>query len=138
MTFDNERFAKLIRELYRIAGDLGSMCPGRPFTPDGHLVGSLGECFAKHHYDLNLYPCSHPGHDAYTDDCKVEIKATQGNAVALRSKPEMLLVFKIMQDGTFNEVYNGPGTPVWALVKSRPKPSNGQYKIGSRNCESLC
>ena len=34
----------------------------RPFTLDGHLVGSLGEVYAKDHYDLELLPprCSCP------------------------------------------------------------------------------
>ena len=130
MAFDSERFPKLIQELYRVVEELEAMFPGRPFTPDGHMVGSLAECFAEYYYDLKLYACSYPGHDAYTDDCKVEIKATQGNSVSLRSGPEMLLVFKLLRDGSFEEIYNGPGAQVWALVESKLKPSNGQYKIG--------
>ncbi len=130
MPFDNERFLKLIREIYRVVGELEVMFPGRPFTPDGHMVGSLAECFAEYSYDLKLFACSYPGHDAYNADCKVEIKATQGNSVALRSRPDMLLVFKLMRDGSFEEFYNGPGALVWALVESKPKSSNGQYKIG--------
>jgi len=137
MLFDSERFPKLIHELYRVVGELEAMFPGRPFTPDGHMVGSLAECFAEHYYDLKLFACSYPGHDAYTSDCKVEIKATQGNSVALRSGPDMLLVFKLLRDGSFEEIYNGPGAPVWALVESKPKPSNGQYKISLAQLRKL-
>ena len=35
-----------IRELYRITAELEEKYPGRCFTPDGHLVGSIGEVYA--------------------------------------------------------------------------------------------
>jgi hypothetical protein len=81
------------------------------------------------YYGLNLYACSNPGHDAHVEECKVEIKATQGDRVALRSGPERLLVFRLFKDGSFEEVYNGPGAPVWTLVEGRPRPSNGQFQV---------
>jgi hypothetical protein len=129
MPFDDKRFPELIRELYQIVAEVEAMFQGRPFTPDGHMVGSLAECFAEYYYGLKLYACSYPGHDAQTEDCKVEIKATQGNSVSLRSGPEKLLVFRLLRDGSFEEIYNGPGAPVWALVESKPRPSNGQYRV---------
>ncbi len=129
MPLDEKRFPELIRELYRTAAELEAMFPGRPFTPDGLMVGSLAECFAEYYYGLTLFACSNPGHDAHMEDCKVEIKATQGKSVSLRSGPDRLLVFRLLRDGSFEEVYNGPGGPVWALVESKPRPSNGQYQI---------
>lgn len=129
MPLDEARFPQLIRDLYKIVGELEKMFEGRPFTPDGHMVGSLAECFAAYYYGLDLLTCSTPGHDARVKDRKVEIKATQGKQVGLRSGPEHLLVFKLFKDGTFAEIYNGPGAPVWALVASKPRPSNGQYSV---------
>jgi hypothetical protein len=88
------------------------------------MIGSLAECFAKYYYGLDLYACSNPGHDARVENvenCKVEIKATQGDRVALRSGPDRLLVFRLLKDGTFEEVYNGPGAPVWTLVRGKGK-----------------
>ena len=93
------------------------------------LVGSLAECFAEYYYGLNLYGCSNPGHDAHVEDCKVEIKATQGHRVALRSGPERLLVFRLFKDASFEEVYNGLGAPVWARFEGKVKPSNGQFQV---------
>jgi hypothetical protein len=61
MPRDEQRFPELLRDLYRIKADLEKMFPGRPFTPDGHMVGGLAECFAEYYYDLNLYACSHSG-----------------------------------------------------------------------------
>jgi hypothetical protein len=93
------------------------------------MVGSLAECFAEYYYGLVLYAPSNPGHDAHVENRKIEIKMTQGDRVALRSGPESLLVFRLLTDGEFEEVYNGPGARVWALVEGRARPSNGQYQV---------
>lgn len=53
---NKERLPQLVAELYRVVNELEAMFPGRHFTPDGHLVGSLGECLAAHHYGLQLLP----------------------------------------------------------------------------------
>lgn len=128
MSLDERRFPELLRDLYRIVAELEAMFPGRPFTPHGHMVGSLAECFAEHYYGLNLYACSHAGHDAHIDECNVEIKATQGDRIGLRSNPDKLLVFHLRQ-ASFEEIYNGPGAPVWGLVASTTRPANGQYQV---------
>src|SRR5271170_4493125 len=137
MPLDEKRFPELIQELYKLVAQLEAMFPNRPFTPDGHMVGSLAECFAEFYYGLRLYNCSHPGHDAHVEDCEVEIKATQGNRVALRSGPKKLLVFRLCKNGVFEEVYNGPGAPVWALVNKKPRPSNGQYQVSLTQLRQL-
>lgn len=38
----------LIRQLYRVVSDLETEFQGRKFTPDGHLVGSIGEVVASY------------------------------------------------------------------------------------------
>ena len=81
---DSKRFPKLIAELYGLVDELEAMFPGRKFTPDGHMVGSLGEAIAAHHYGLDLMTMSNEGYDAVIDGRKVEIKATQGVSVAFR------------------------------------------------------
>jgi hypothetical protein len=113
------------------------MFPGRHFTPDGHLVGSLGECLAAYHYELELLPASSPGADAVKQGRNIEIKATQGQRVALRSGPEHLLVLRLEREGGFSEVYNGPGDLVWNEFKGKSKPSNGQYQISLSRLAAL-
>ena len=50
----------------------------RHFTPDGHLVGSIGEVLVASYYGLELLPASSQTHDAKSDSGKmVQIKATQ-------------------------------------------------------------
>lgn len=114
--------AKKIREIYKIANELEEMYPGRHFTPDGHMIGSIGEVIAAEEYDLELFEASHPVHDAKTKDGKqVQIKATQGDKTAISECPEYLIVLKIHRDGGFEEVYNGSGDIAWGLVGKRQK-----------------
>ena len=123
-----EEIPRLVGELYAIVRELESLFPGRRFTPDGHLVGSIGEVLAAHHYELDLYPGSEPKHDATTKGGRrVQIKATQGTGVALRSEPDTLLVIKLERDGTFDEVFNGPGRIAWEATG--PEQKNGQSQI---------
>lgn len=111
-----------IREIYKIANELEEMYPGRHFTPDGHMIGSIGEVIAAEEYDLELFEASHPVHDAKTKDGKlVQIKATQGDRIAIGECPEYLIVLKIHRDGGFEEVYNDPGDIAWSLVGKRQK-----------------
>ena len=113
------------------------MFPGRHFTPDGHLVGSLGECLAAYHYGLELLPASSPGVDAMKNGRNIEIKATQGQRVGLSSGPEHLLVLRLDREDGFSEVYNGPGHIVWKEFEGKTKPSNGQYQISLSRLATL-
>ena|SRR5437899_1098478 len=118
----------LVRQLYAIVAELESLFPGRHFTLDGHIVGSIGEVLAAARYDLVLVPASSEGYDAKAQDGRfVEVKATQGDSVGLRSEPQHLIVLRILADGQAVEVYNGPGTLPWA--QAGPLQSNGQRNI---------
>lgn len=46
---------QLIRKLYEIVAELETYFPDRHFTPDGHLVGSIGEVLAAYYYVPFLY-----------------------------------------------------------------------------------
>ncbi len=125
-----EQIPGLITQIYEIVAELENLWPNRRFTPDGHLVGSIGEVLAAYYYGLELLPQSSKVHDAVSKDdrkIKVQIKATQINSVALRSKPEHLLVLRILKDGTAKEVYNGPGGLVWK--NAGKMQTNGQRAI---------
>ena len=123
-----ENIPALVRELYKIVDQLEAHFPGRKFTPDGHLVGSIGEVIAAATYGIELLPASAEGHDAKAPDGRlVQIKATQGTRVALRSEPEHLVVLVIDRTGNTREAYNGPGRPVWEQCGKMQK--NGQRPI---------
>ena len=80
------------------------------------MVGSLGEALAAHHYGIKLSPASSQCHDGVCESRQVQVKATQGNRIALSGEPEHLLVLRLNRDGSFVEEYNGPGALPWKLV----------------------
>ena len=119
----------IVAQLRQLVTELSDLYPGRRFTLDGHLVGSIGEVLAAERYGLELLTASHKTHDAVASDGRmVQIKLTQRSSVGLSSCPEYLLVHKLHPDGRHEEVYNGPGEPVWAWCKSRVQ-KNGQASI---------
>lgn len=135
---DHDKFQKLVQQLYETVYELESMFPGRHFTPDGHMVGSIGECLVADAYDLELMTASNKGYDATTKTGeKVEIKATQSKSVAFRSEPQYAIVIKILPNGTFEEIYNGPGALIWNQFNDKPLPSNGQYQISLNKLAAL-
>lgn len=135
-----EQLPDQIRRLYAIVAELEAAWPGRPFTPDGHLVGSIGEVVAAHLFDLELLPPSNKACDARTrDGLTVEIKATQRTSFALASNPDpmpdRLLALRIDKDGIVEVAYNGPAAPVWAAAGQAGQ--RGQRRIGLRTLEAL-
>lgn len=137
MSYENiEQVPSLIKELYSIVSKLESEYNGRKFTLDGHLVGSIGEVLVSHYYDVELLPPSTEKHDAITKDGKlVQIKATQGSSVGLRSEPDYLIVIKILPDGSIKEIYNGPGVNAW--IRAGKMQKNGQRAIYLGTLEKL-
>lgn len=139
---DKSRFPELIKDIYRAVNELEVMFTDefgrkRHFTPDGHMVGSIGEVLAAYHYGIELFTASYKVHDGEVEGRKIQIKATQGDFIALSSEPDYLLVLKISKEGVGEEIYNGPGKVVWDLVKDKPTPKNGQFQIGSSRLKSL-
>ena len=135
---DHNKLQSLVKQLYSAVKELEEMFPGRHFTPDGHMVGSLGECLVADAYDLELRTASNKGYDAVTaDGLEVEIKATQSESVAFRSNPSYTIVIKLFPDGTFDEIYNGPGHLVWDQFIGKRLPSNGQYQISLTKLRKL-
>lgn len=122
----------MIVRLYEIVADLEALHDGRPFTPDGHMVGSIGEVLAAYAFGLTLMPASNKGYDATTGSKTVEIKATQGTrGFALRDHgvtPDHLIAVRIEPNGSIDVVYNGPAAPVWA--EAGVVGSSGQRAIG--------
>ena len=125
-----------IKELYKITNELENSYPGRKFTIDGHLVGSIGEVIVAEHYNLDLLPNSTKTHDARTKDGKmVQIKATQVKGIAISSEPDYLIVIRLLSDGSWEEIYNGPGRAAWDNAGKMQK--NGQRPISISKLRNL-
>ena len=117
-----------VADIYRAVVRLEELYPGRKFTPDGHLVGSIGEVIAAEAFGLTLYPASYPGHDAH--DGKggdVQIKMTAGKSIAMYAESIRLVVLKVISPEEAEIVYDGPGAPAWAVAGKIGK--NGQRVV---------
>ena len=60
--------SRALDALYAASAELERLFPGRKFTLDGHLVGSIGEVVAAYMFGLDLNPASTPGFDAVAPD----------------------------------------------------------------------
>lgn len=117
-----------VAAIYRAVEELSAAYPGRRFTPDGHLVGSIGEVVAAEALGLTLYAGSYPGHDAYDAEGRdVQIKMTGGKSVSLYATCDRLVVLRVVSPEEAEIVYDGPGGPVWDAAGAMQK--NGQRSI---------
>ena len=70
-----KKILETIRQLNKIVDELEASFPGRKFTPDGHMVGSIGEVLAAYYYGIILSPASTSVHDGISlNGTKVQIK----------------------------------------------------------------
>ena len=95
-----------VARIYEATAELEAMYPGRSFTPDGHLVGSIGEVIAAGALGLTLYPMSKAGHDAYDSNGDVQIKMTAGKSVAMYSCCMRLFVLRVVSPHEAEIVYD--------------------------------
>ncbi len=124
-----------VAAIYRAVAELEAEYPGRKFTPDGHLVGSIGEVIAAKALGLKLHPNSYPGHDAYDETGDVQIKMTGGKSVAMYGTCTRLVVLKIISPEEAEIFYDGPGEPAWVAAGKMAK--NGQRVISLAKLRSL-
>jgi hypothetical protein len=123
------RLPEPVSRIYKAVEDLRAKYgdSGRRFTPDGHLVGSIGEVIAAEALSLTLHPNSHPGHDAYDANGDVQIKMTAGKSVAMYATSVRLVVLRIVSPEEAEIVYDGPGAPAWEGARAAGK--NGQRVV---------
>ena len=123
-----------VTAIYRAVKELEARYPTRKFTPDGHLVGSIGEVVAAEALGLQLHTMSYAGHDAFDEKGNVQIKMTAGKHVAMYSTCERLVVLRVVSPEVAEIVYDGPGgTSVGASAKDGEERSTG-CEFGKTSC----
>lgn len=130
MNADERLTEVLISEIFEACRNLSART-GRPVSPDGHLVGSLGEIFAAEKLGLKLMPPSNHGFDALGPlGEKVEIKTTTRSTISLStdaSLAERLVVVTLSANGEGQISYDGPMDRVIAAAGKPQK--NGQRRV---------
>jgi hypothetical protein len=121
-----------IIQLLKIVKQLRDSYPSKKFTLDGRLVGDLGEILAETAYDLQLHERLQKHHDAITSGgLRVQIKATMQDSLTFPADhvPDYYLGIKIHANGSFDEVFNGPGELAWQSVKKRKHPKTNLHSV---------
>jgi hypothetical protein len=73
-----QRFSELLAQIYSAVAELEKMFPGRHFTPDGHMVGSIGEAIAAYHYGIYLHAPGTPAFDGRKDGKRSRSRQRRG------------------------------------------------------------
>ena len=113
-----------VQRLLDIVNELERDFPGRHFTLDGHLVGSIGEVLAAYYYGIELYTASAVAHDGEVDGKKVQIKITQQDNIVIGHEPDYLVALYLKRNGDIYEIYNGPGKEPWETASKRDSHNN--------------
>ncbi|MBE0612715.1 MAG: hypothetical protein IH604_03500 [Burkholderiales bacterium] len=121
-----------VRQMLSIVEKLCETYPKKKFTLDGRLVGDIGEVLVEDAYDLELFADMKKHHDGECSDGRlVQIKATMKKALTFPADhvPNYYLGVQIHSDGTFTEIFNGPGAIAWEAVKGRAAPKTNLYSV---------
>ncbi len=107
---DYETIKEALQKIFDGISQLRKASPNKKFTIDGRLVGDIGEAIVQRDYNVTLYEKLIKGYDGETDDGRlVQIKATFKNSLTFTKTPDYYLGIKINEDGSYSEIYNGPG-----------------------------
>jgi hypothetical protein len=102
------------------------------FTLDGRLVGDIGEILVEEAYDIRLFEQLEKRHDARSSDGRlVQIKATMQKSLTfpVDHVPLYYIGIKINTDGSFEEIFNGPGPVAWQAVKNRKPTKTNLHSV---------
>lgn len=107
---DYETIKEALQKIFGGISQLRKALPNKKFTIDGRLVGDIGEAIVQRDYNVTLYEKLIEGYDGETNDGRlVQIKSTFKNSLTFRKTPDYYLGIKINEDGSYLEIYNGPG-----------------------------
>ncbi len=121
-----------IKTLLEVVDLLHKEYPKKEFTLDGRLVGDLGEVLVEESYDIELFDGLSKHHDGKTLDGRlVQIKATMKDSLTfpVDHVPDYYLAIKIHSDGTFTEIFNGPGKIAAEAIKNRKPTKTNLHSV---------
>ena len=121
----------LIALIFRACAEVTART-GRKASPDGHLVGTLGELHAAKVLNLTLATPSTEGDDATDEDGQlVEIKTTTRKTYALKAagtRASRLVAVQLdPETGQGSVSWDGPARVAWA--RAGKAQANGQRRV---------
>ena len=118
--------------MLEIVEKLQESYPKKKFTLDGRLVGDIGEILVATDYDVELYEGIQKHHDGeLSNGRKVQIKTTMKESLTFPVDhiPEYYIGIKVHPDGTYTEIFNGPGNIAWKAIKERKPTKTNLHSI---------
>lgn len=117
----------------------------RKVTPDGHTVGSVGDCVAVVAFGLTLDDVMNsPSRDALTRDHSedVEIKTTQRTSWAFRNpgrhkQPTFMVLLAVDEDGDWQACWHGDAGTIYEKLHERGSNWSGQRQISKSGLAKL-
>lgn len=112
----------------------------KQFTLDGRLVGDIGEVLVEEAYEIKLFEDLQKHHDATSTDGRlVQIKATMKDHLTfpVDHTPTYYIGIKIHSDGTFTEIFNGPGLVARQAVKNRKATKTNLHSVSISTLSKL-
>ena len=129
---DVREFKNKIASIYEIANELGQEFNITKCTPDGHLLGAIGQIAAKIAFGLKFGSDKKEHNCTWSDQDRiinVQVRCTGRGSVAIRKEPEYLIALEISEAGKIYLLYNGPGEYVWERIRHQKQTQ----KYASRN-----
>ncbi|MEJ1095854.1 MULTISPECIES: hypothetical protein [unclassified Pseudoxanthomonas] len=123
-----------VRKMLAVVDELCNAYPKKKFTLDGRLVGDIGEILVEEAYQLELFPDMQKHHDAKTSDGRlVQIKASMRGKFSFPCDhiPSYYLAVHVHPDGSFDEIFNGPGEIAWQAVMNRKLSKTNLHQISA-------
>ena len=138
-------FISAVKSVFDACLHLSKLSGGtRRFTPDGKMVGDIGEVIAGNFYQVNLDEISRRDWDGTHDTRNVQIKATSGNDTYLKEPPKdgftdgLLMVFQINREsGDYKLIYNGDIQRVWDALNNISLDRTGAKMISLNSLRKL-
>jgi hypothetical protein len=121
-----------VKQMLQIVKKLQKAYPKKRFTLDGRLVGDLGEILVEDAYDVELFEDLKKHHDGETSNGRqVQIKATMKSSLTFPVDhiPYYYLGIQIHPDGSFTEIFNGPGGIAWQAVRNRKPTKTNLHSV---------
>ena len=128
ITYNSEKMALIrdnVQKLIEIVAELEAEFPGRHFTLDGHIFGSIGEILAAYYYGIDLYNIGGKITVAVGNDVKI----TQQDNITISAEPDYLIVLYMNKNGNIYEVYNGPGNIAWESASKADSHNNHHMRV---------
>ena len=134
---EKTEFTSAVKSVFDACRHLSEVSGGmRRFTPDGKMVGDMGEVIGGSFYQVELDRVGRRDWDGTYNGRNVQIKTTGGDSTYLKKPPQdgfgdgLLMVFKINREtGAYTFIYNGDMQRVWDALKNQKTDSTGAKTI---------